>query len=42
MITLKDIAASVKGDLIGDGDIPISGIAGIQSAVEGEITFLTH
>jgi UDP-3-O-[3-hydroxymyristoyl] glucosamine N-acyltransferase len=42
MITLKDIAASVKGNLIGDGDIAISGIAGIQGAVEGEITFLTH
>ncbi len=42
MITLKDIAAAVKGDLIGDGDIPIDGIAGIQSAVEGKISFLTH
>lgn len=42
MITLKDITAAVKGDLIGDGDIPIDGIAGIQSAVEGKISFLTH
>ncbi len=30
MITLRDIAAAVKGDLIGDGDIPIHDIAGIQ------------
>ena len=42
MITLKDIAAAVGGDLIGDGDIPIDGIAGVQSAVEGKISFLTH
>jgi len=42
MITLRDIAAAVKGDLIGDGDIPIHGIAGIQGATEGQISFLTH
>jgi UDP-3-O-[3-hydroxymyristoyl] glucosamine N-acyltransferase len=42
MITLKDITAAVKGDLIGDGDIPIEGIAGIQSAVAGDISFLIH
>ncbi|MBP1748157.1 MAG: UDP-3-O-(3-hydroxymyristoyl) glucosamine N-acyltransferase [Deltaproteobacteria bacterium] len=42
MITLKDITAAVKGDLIGDGDIPIDGIAGIQSAVEGKVSFLIH
>ena len=42
MITLKDIAAAVKGDLIGDGDIPIDGIAGIQNAVGGKISFLTY
>ncbi len=42
MIRLRDIAAAVKGDLIGDGDIPIEGIAGIQSAREGQITFLSH
>ncbi len=42
MFTLKDIAAAVTGDLIGDGDIPINGIAGIQSAAEGKISFLTH
>jgi UDP-3-O-[3-hydroxymyristoyl] glucosamine N-acyltransferase len=42
MITLRDIAAAVKGDLIGDGDIPIHGFAGIQGAQEGQITFLSH
>lgn len=42
MIRLRDIAAAVDGDLIGDGDIPIDGIAGIQSARGGQITFLSH
>ncbi|MHB8110455.1 MAG: UDP-3-O-(3-hydroxymyristoyl)glucosamine N-acyltransferase [Syntrophorhabdaceae bacterium] len=42
MIKLRDIAAAIQGNLIGDGDIPIYSIAGIQSAVEGTISFLTH
>ncbi len=42
MITLRDIAAAINGRLIGDGDIPIHGIAGIQSATEGQISFVTH
>ena len=42
MITLRDIAAAINGHLIGDGDIPIHGIAGIEDAAEGQITFLTH
>jgi len=42
MITLRDIAAAVQGDLIGDGDIPIDGVAGIQGSREGQISFLSH
>lgn len=42
MATLGVIAAAINGQLIGDGDIRIHGIAGIQAASEGEITFLTH
>ncbi|MEN6616684.1 MAG: UDP-3-O-(3-hydroxymyristoyl)glucosamine N-acyltransferase [Syntrophorhabdus sp.] len=42
MIKLRDIAAAIQGNLIGDGDIPISGIAGIQNATQGAITFLIH
>ncbi len=40
MIRLKEIAARTAGDLIGDGETVISGIAGIREAREGEITFL--
>lgn len=42
MTTLRDIAAAIQGNLIGDGDIPIHGIAGIQTAVEGQVSFVTH
>ena len=42
MATLGDIAAAVKGRLIGDKDVTIHGIAGIQVASEGEIAFLSH
>ena len=42
MIRLQDLAASVGGRVAGDGDIRISGIAGITEAGEGDITFLSH
>ncbi|HBL23670.1 MAG TPA: UDP-3-O-(3-hydroxymyristoyl)glucosamine N-acyltransferase [Deltaproteobacteria bacterium] len=42
MTTLRDIAAAIQGNLIGDGDIPIHGIAGIQTATEGQVSFVTH
>jgi UDP-3-O-[3-hydroxymyristoyl] glucosamine N-acyltransferase len=42
MITLKEIAALIGGELSGDGEIKISGIASITGAVEGEITFLLN
>lgn len=37
---LSEIADLVGGDLAGDGDIPIRGVAGIEEAQAGEITFL--
>lgn len=40
--TLKELADFVKGNLVGDGDIEISGIAGIQEAKGGDISFLAN
>lgn len=40
--TLKEIAELVDGELSGDGSIVIKGVAGIEDAREGEITFLAN
>jgi UDP-3-O-[3-hydroxymyristoyl] glucosamine N-acyltransferase len=40
--TLKELAALVRGELVGDGSIVIKGVAGIEDAGEGEITFLAN
>ncbi|MGE5307549.1 MAG: UDP-3-O-(3-hydroxymyristoyl)glucosamine N-acyltransferase [Deltaproteobacteria bacterium] len=40
--TLREIAELVKGELLGDGSIVIKGVAGIEDAGEGEITFLAN
>jgi len=40
VISLKDIAKEIDGELKGDGSILIRGISGIEEAKEGEITFL--
>ncbi len=40
MIRLKEIASLVQGELVGDGDVEISGAAGLEEAEEGEIAFL--
>ncbi|MBA4371571.1 MAG: UDP-3-O-(3-hydroxymyristoyl)glucosamine N-acyltransferase [Thermodesulfovibrio sp.] len=37
---LKDFAEMVNGQVLGDPDIEISGVSGIQEAREGDITFL--
>jgi UDP-3-O-[3-hydroxymyristoyl] glucosamine N-acyltransferase len=42
MISLKTIAKAVNGHLTGNADTLISGIAGIQEAKDGDITFLTN
>lgn len=38
--TLKEIAKFVNGELVGDGEIAIKGINGIQYAQEGELAFI--
>ncbi|KGD70485.1 UDP-3-O-(3-hydroxymyristoyl) glucosamine N-acyltransferase [Tatumella morbirosei] len=41
-IRLADLAQQLDAELHGDGDIAISGIASMQSAVPGNITFLAN
>lgn len=41
-LTLKEITDLVKGELVGDPDVTITGISGIKEAKEGEITFLAN
>jgi UDP-3-O-[3-hydroxymyristoyl] glucosamine N-acyltransferase len=40
--TLREIAEFIGGELVGDGNTAISGIAGIQDAAEGDVTFLAN
>ncbi len=40
-MTLKDIAAVLGGELLGDGAIEITGVSGITDAQEGDITYLS-
>lgn len=40
MIRLDKVAEIVGGSLIGNGDTEISGVAGIQEATEGQLSFL--
>ena len=42
MKTLKEIAELVGGEIVGDAKIVITGVAGIQDAREGDITFLAN
>lgn len=37
---LKDIAALIDGEVIGDGEVKITGVSGISDAKEGDITYL--
>jgi len=41
-LTLKEVADLVKGELVGDPNVAITGISGIKEAKEGEITFLAN
>ncbi|WNN49277.1 UDP-3-O-(3-hydroxymyristoyl)glucosamine N-acyltransferase [Siccibacter colletis] len=41
-IRLADLARQLDADLHGDGDIVISGVASMQSASEGHITFMVN
>ncbi len=42
MIKLKEIAQLFGGELIGNGEIPIRGIASIETAEHGQIAFLAN
>jgi UDP-3-O-[3-hydroxymyristoyl] glucosamine N-acyltransferase len=39
---LRELAALTGGELVGDGDVEIRGVAGIREAGPGEITFLAN
>ncbi len=40
--TLKEIARIIGGEVVGNGDIVITGVSGIKEAEEGDITFLAN
>ena len=40
--TLREIAAEIGGEVIGDADIEIGSVNGIREAQEGDITFLAN
>lgn len=40
--TLKEIAKFINGELVGDGNISVKGINGIQDAQEGDLTFIAN
>src|SRR4051794_23554475 len=39
---LRDIAGALGGRLVGDGDLDISGVAGMEHAGPGQLTFLAN
>lgn len=41
-MTLRDIAAFLSGSVRGDGNITITGVAGIDDAREGDLTFVAN
>jgi UDP-3-O-[3-hydroxymyristoyl] glucosamine N-acyltransferase len=41
-ITLRELAELIDGELVGDGDIEITGVAGIKEARKGDLTFLAN
>lgn len=41
-ITLRDLAAQLQARLAGDGDTVITGVAGIETAASGHLTFLAN
>jgi len=38
--TLKEIAKFINGELVGDGEVSVKGINGIQEAQEGDLSFI--
>ena len=41
-VTLEMVAKAIGGEVVGDGSVEITGVAGIREAREGELTFLAH
>ncbi len=41
-IRLRDLAVELEADLVGDGDVEITGVAGLDHAGPGDITFLAR
>ncbi len=41
-LKLQEVAQLVGGELLGDGEVVITGVAGIKDAKKGEITFLSN
>src|SRR5215467_8364856 len=39
---LRHLASQLGCELVGDGDIEITGVAGMEHAVAGELTFLSN
>ena len=42
VLKLVEISDAVSGELVGDGEIEICGVSGIEEALENEITFLAN
>ena len=40
--TVDEIAARVGGQVVGDGNRPIFGVAAIEEATDGDLTFLAN
>lgn len=40
--TVKEIADFIKGEVVGDQNTVITGVAGIEDAVQGDITFISN
>ncbi len=41
-VTLDTVAKAIDGEVVGDGSIEITGVAGIREAQEGDLTFLAN
>jgi UDP-3-O-[3-hydroxymyristoyl] glucosamine N-acyltransferase len=41
-VTLETVAKAIDGEVVGDGSIEITGVAGIREAREGDLTFLAN
>lgn len=40
--TLREVAQIVNGEVVGDGDIVVTGVCGIREAEEGDLTFVAN